>query len=128
MKRILAALLFACIASIASAQSEQTAPFIAQPGGTRHGDVTASATTITLATPALPGPLMQLALQTFDTSGGTCTTPVYFRHSGTATTTTDMPVRPSVVFLVSVPASTTTLSVISTATGCTLYVTVGAGK
>lgn len=113
------AVALALAASAAFAQF--VVPFL--PQGTTNIAVTGTAQSLSIGTSTLPSTLTQLVL----TNVGTQT--VFYRADGTAATTANgMPILANSSITVSVPASTTALSVISSTTGSVLYSTVGAGR
>jgi hypothetical protein len=113
--------LLTAVLAASAAIAQTLSPFL--PQGTANIAVTASAQTLTLPAPVVPGILSQLVL----TNIGTQT--VFARWDGTtATVSNAMPLLANSQVIVSVPTTTTALSVISASTGSTLYATIGAGQ
>lgn len=117
MRRLLAGL--ALLASLAQAQTQP--PF--QPINTASIAVTGTAQTLTLPTDLSGTGKVQYVVANIGTQT------VFYRCDGTvATAGNGMPIGAGVTFLVSLPASTTTCSVIAGSTGSTVYFTVGVGQ
>ena len=120
MKRMLLLVALVLLPVIALAQSADK-PFLPM-GATTNVAVTGTAATLTLPSNPFPGSQWQVVL----TCAGTQT--CFFRNDGvTATVSNAMPVIANGQFIVSLTAATTTLSVIASTTGSTLYATAGLG-
>jgi hypothetical protein len=121
MRNLLAGL--ALLASLSTAFAQQLPPF--QPVDTKNLAVTASAQNLTLPTALAGTGQVQYVIQTFCSASQLS----FYRSDGTAATVNNgMPVGPGVAYVVTLPASITTLSVIGTGTACTFYATVGVGQ